>query len=401
MKTAFSLALRALVRARFRAFLTVLGILIGTAAVVVVFALGTGARERIGAEIDNLGNAALFILPQTFSQGGQRTTKNSLTEDDAAAILRDASAVDSVTVWSTLRTRAHSRFDSHKTSVMGVDANYFRVRSFSIADGRTFDETEIRTKAKVAVIGNTVKNELFGSAPAVGEFIRVGSHAYRIIGLLAEKGRTPFEDQDDRIVLPISTWRTRISPTPGGRVQMIMASAKTRAHTDRAQAQVASILRSQHRLREGEPDDFAVRSQESFRNTQEGILDAVTSLLMAVAGVALFIGGIGVMNIMLIGVTERTREIGIRMSIGARESDILLQFLFEALALTWVGGVLGIALAGLVSLSLAQILGWSLELDGRAIFAALGLSLVIGLVFGIWPARRAARLSPVEALRQG
>jgi putative ABC transport system permease protein len=400
MKTALSLALTALLRARFRAFLTVLGILIGTAAVVVVSALGTGARERIGAEIDNLGSAALFIFPQTFSQGGQRTTANSLTEADAAALLGDASAIGSVTVWSTLRTRAHSRFDSYKTSVMGVDANYFHVRAFSIADGRTFDESELRTKAKVAVIGNTVKNELFGAAPAVGESIRIGPHAYRVVGLLAEKGRTPFEDQDDRILLPISTWRARVSPTPGGRVQMILASAKTRAHTKRAEQQIVSILRDLHHLREGEPDDFAVRSQEEFRTTQENILDAVTSLLLAVAGVALFIGGIGVMNIMLIGVTERTREIGIRMSIGARESDILMQFLFEALALTWVGGLLGIALAALVSFAITQLLGWSLELDGRAISAALGLSLLIGFTFGIWPARRAARMSPVEALRQ-
>lgn len=401
MLTALSLAIRALLRARFRAFLTILGILIGTAAVVVVIALGTGARERIGAEIENLGSAALFIFPQTFSQGGVKGARRGLTEEDARAILRDASAVKAVTVWSTLRGRVHSRFESYKTSIMGVDANYFEVRAFSLVESRTFDESELRTKAKVAVIGQTVRRELFGAAPAVGEMLRIGQHTYRVIGLLAEKGRTPFEDQDDRVLVPISTWRTRVSPTPGGRVQMILASAKTRAHTERAQSQIISIVRDVHHLREGDPDDFVVRSQEGFRNTQEAILDAVTSLLLAVAGVALFIGGIGVMNIMLIGVTERTREIGIRMSIGARESDILLQFLFEALALTFVGGALGVALAAAVAWVLASVLGWSLELDTRAIVAALAMSLLIGFIFGIWPARRAARLSPVEALREG
>jgi putative ABC transport system permease protein len=400
MLTAISLALRALLRARFRTALTLLGILIGTAAVVVVFALGTGARERIAGEIENLGSAAIFVFPQTFSQGSSKAGGRSLTESDAAAVLRDATAVRAVTVWSTLRARVHSRFESHKTSVMGVDDKYFDVRAFSLADGRTFDVRELRTKAKVAVIGQTVRTELFGSAPAVGEFIRIGQHTYRIIGLLSEKGRTPFEDQDDRVILPISTFRARVSPSPGGRVQMILASAKTRAHTNQASAQIAAILRHEHHLRPTDPEDFIVRSQEGFRATQEAILDAVTSLLLAVAGVALFIGGIGVMNITLIGVAERTREIGVRMSVGARKSDILLQFLLEAVALTLLGGILGVLLSALIAFSLTQALGWTLELDTRAALAALTMSLLIGMVFGIWPARRAATLDPVEALRQ-
>jgi putative ABC transport system permease protein len=400
MRTAISLALRALVRARFRTALTLLGILIGTSAVVVVFALGTGARERIAGEIENLGSAAIFVFPQTFSQGGLKSGGHGLTETDAAAIARDATAVRAVTVWSTLRARVHSRFESHKTSVMGVDDKYFDVRAFALADGRTFDARELRTKAKVAVIGQTVKTELFGSSPAVGEFIRIGQHSYRIIGLLAEKGRTPFEDQDDRVILPVSTFRARVSPAPGRRVHMILASAKTRAHTEQASAQISSILRHEHHLGSGDPEDFIVRSQEGFRKTQETILDAVTSLLLAVAGVALFIGGIGVMNITLIGVAERTREIGVRMSVGARKTDILLQFLLEAVVLALAGGILGVLLSALVALSLTQALGWSLELDIGAALAALSMSLVVGVVFGIWPARRAAMLDPVEALRQ-
>lgn len=399
--TPLAVALRALLAARVRALLTTLGILIGTAAVVVVVALGTGARERIGAEIANIGSAAVFIFPDTGTRGGSRQSSAELTDQDAAAIRMDASAVGGVTVWNTLRARVHSSFDSYRTSVMGVDQEYFGVRGFSLAEGRTFTDSEVRAKSKVVVIGSTVKTELFGQEPAVGQWIRIGRHAYRVIGLLSEKGRTPFEDQDDRVLMPIGTWRSRVSPAMGNRVQLIMVSAKTTAHTTRAEEQIRTILRERHRLGLDLPDDFVVRSQEGFRQAQDAILDMVTGLLGAVAAVALFIGGVGVMNIMLVSVAERTREVGIRMSIGARETDIMLQFLVEALLLTTTGGLLGIGLAALVSHALESSLGWSLRLDGAAISIAISTSILVGLCFGILPARRAARLDPVEALRQG
>jgi putative ABC transport system permease protein len=399
--TALSIALRALLAARVRALLTTLGILIGTAAVVVVVALGTGARERIGAEIANIGSAAVFVFPDTGMRGGARSGAAELTDQDAAAVRSDASAVSGVTVWNTLRARVHSSFDSYRTSVMGIDQDYFAVRGFALAEGRTFTDSEVRSKAKVVVLGKTVRTELFGSEPAVGQWLRIGRHAYRVIGLLSEKGRTPFEDQDDRVLMPIGTWRSRVSPATGNRVQLIMASAKTSAHTTRAEEQIRTILRERHHLGVDLPDDFIIRSQEGFRRTQDAILDMVTGLLGAVAAVALFIGGVGVMNIMLVSVAERTREVGIRMSIGARETDILLQFLAEALLLTTAGGALGIGLAALVSRALAKGLGWSLELDGGAVVIAICTSVLVGLCFGILPARRAARLDPVEALRQG
>jgi len=399
--TALSVALRALLAARVRALLTILGILIGTSAVVVVVALGTGARARISAEIANIGSAAIFVFPDTGMRGGARSGSAELTDQDAAAIRVDASAVSGVTVWNTLRARVHSNFDSYRTSVMGIDQEYFAVRGFSMAEGRTFSDSEVRAKAKVVVIGSTVKKELFGPEPAVGQWLRIGRHTYRVIGLLSEKGRTPFEDQDDRVLMPIGAWRSRISPASGQRVQLIMASAKTSAHTTRAEEQIRLILRERHRLGADLPDDFVVRSQEGFRRAQNAILDMVTGLLGAVALVALFIGGVGVMNIMLVSVAERTREVGIRMSIGARETDILLQFLVEALLLTTSGGVLGIGLSAIVSRALQNGLGWSLRLDGGAILVAISTSILVGLVFGILPARRAARLDPVEALRQG
>jgi len=399
--TALAVALRALLAARVRALLTILGILIGTSAVVVVVALGTGARARISAEIANIGSAAIFVFPNTGMRGGARSGSAELTDQDAAAIRVDASAVSGVTVWNTLRARVHSNFDSYRTSVMGIDQEYFAVRGFSMAEGRTFSDSEVRAKAKVVVIGSTVKKELFGAEPAVGQWLRIGRHTYRVIGLLSEKGRTPFEDQDDRVLMPIGAWRSRISPASGQRVQLIMASAKTSAHTTRAEEQIRLILRERHRLGADLPDDFVVRSQEGFRRAQDAILDMVTGLLGAVAAVALFIGGVGVMNIMLVSVAERTREVGIRMSIGARETDILLQFLVEALLLTTSGGVLGIGLSALVSRALQNGLGWSLRLDGGAILVAISTSIFVGLAFGILPARRAARLDPVEALRQG
>lgn len=399
ISSALRIALRALNAQRLRTLLTALGILIGTASVVVVVGLGTGARERIGAEISNIGNNLLFVFSRPSVRSGARLASANLSEDDADAIRAGAPAVAAVSVWSNLQGRVHSEFSSHRTGVMGVDRYYFSVKGFSVGEGREFSSLEERSKAKVVIIGKTVRQELFGSEPAVGHFIRIGRHAYRIIGELAPKGRSSFEDQDDRVLLPISTWRARVSPSSGRRVHLIMASARTTAHTSRAQEQITAILRERHRLREGEPDDFAVRTQDGFRKAQDEILDLVTTLLTSVAAVALFVGGVGVMNIMLVGVAERTREIGIRMAIGARPQDVLLQFLCEASLLTIFGGILGVFFAAGVSFVLAETVGWSMKLDYRSIVVALSTSLAVGLLFGALPARRAARLDPISALR--
>lgn len=394
------IALRALNARRLRSLLTALGILIGTASVVVVVALGTGARERIGAEISNIGNNLLFVFSQSSARSGVRLVQASLTEGDAESIRQAAPAVGAVSVWSTLQGRVHSEFGSYKTGIMGVDRYYFEVRGYSLAEGRSFSRAEERSKAKVVILGKTTRKELFGSESAIGRSVRVGRHAYRVVGELSEKGRSSFEDQDDRLLMPISAWRSRISPTSGSRVQLIMASARTSAHTKQAQRQMESILRERHRLGPGDPDDFMVRTQDGFREAQDEILDLVTTLLISVAAVALFVGGVGVMNIMLVGVAERTREIGVRMAIGARPADVLMQFMAEAAILTIFGGILGVLFAAGISMILASTVGWSMKLDGTSVIVALSTSLLVGLVFGIIPARRAARLDPITALRQ-
>lgn len=393
------IAVRALLGARLRSMLTALGITIGTAAVVVVVALGTGARERISAEISNIGNNLLFVFSESTVRSGARKTTMTLTEADATAIGSEAPAVAAVTVWSTTNVRVHSEYDSHRTGVMGIDPQYFAVRGYSLAEGRDFSPSEIRSKAKVVIIGKTAREELFGSESGIGHFVRIGRHSYRIVGELAEKGRSSFEDQDDRVLMPISTWRARVVPSRGGRVHLIMASARSSAHTERAIAQIERILRQRHGISPGDPDDFVVRSQEGFRQAQDAILGLVTTLLMSVAAIALFVGGVGVMNIMLVGVAERTREIGVRMAIGARRGDILLQFLCEAALLSLFGGVLGVLTAVGVTEGIRAGMGWSMRIDPLSVVVALGTSLVVGLVFGILPARRAAGLDPINALR--
>ncbi len=397
---AIRIAVRSLLAARLRSALTALGILIGTAAVVVVVALGTGARQRISEEISKIGNNSVFAFPQSTARSGVRGAGLGLTSGDAEAIRREATAASAVTVWSNLRARVHSSEDSHLTGVMGVDIYYFDVRAFALADGRNFSTHDVRTKARVAIIGQTVKKELFGRQDPVGRFVRIGRHTYEIIGLLAEKGRSPFEDQDDRVLLPITSWRSRLAPLRGDQVGLIMGSAKSSAHAATLSRQIEAILRQRHRIGKGEPDDFVVRSQEQFRKAQDEILDLVTNLLLTVAVVALFIGGVGVMNIMLVGVAERTREIGVRMSVGASQGDILLQFLVESVLLTQVGGALGVALAGSVAFALTRAFGWGLPISSESVVVALLASSLVGVLFGLLPARLAARLDPALAVRK-
>jgi putative ABC transport system permease protein len=399
--SAFRLALRAIARSKLRAGLTVLGILIGVAAVVVVVALGTGVRQKVLGEISSLGANIIYIWPQsTNASGAKQKESGRLTEADGLAILKEATSVAQVTPFSSMSAQVVAEDKNWATQIMGTDRSYWAVRDFKIVAGESWTEADELLKAKVCVIGDTVRENLFGERDPVGKYVRIGRYPYRIVGVLAKKGQSPFgEDQDDRVLMPIGSFRARVLPATPGRVQQLMASATDARTVDRAVMQIEQILRQRHKVDPDDEPDFAIRTQAEFRKSQEQIFDSLQVLLASIAAVSLLVGGIGVMNIMLVSVTERTREIGIRMAIGAGEGDILVQFLVEAVVLSLIGGLTGLLLGlGLIRV-LTQALGWSMELPLSAVIAAVGTSGGIGVVFGFVPARRAARLDPIVALK--
>ncbi len=401
--SAVRMALRALSRQRLRTGLTSLGILIGIAAVVVVVSLGKGTRERVGAQLQSLGSNIVYVFAQPTSKSGLRTTANipeGLTVQDANAIRTSVSAAASVTVYTSIMMPVQSEYANDRTDVVGSDEHYVAVRGYALSRGRNFTTEEVRTKDKVALIGTTVRDKVFGNVDPIGRTVRVGRHSYRVVGLLESKGQSPFgADQDDRLVIPIGTWFARVSPGFGNQVQIIMISARESSAVRQVEREVTALMRQRHSVAEGEENDFAVRTQKQFQQTQDSIYRVLSILLLSVAAVALFVGGVGVMNILLVSVNERKREIGIRMAIGAKASDIRLQFMVEAVVLTLVGGTLGLLVASGAVLALQGPSGGLLTFDWSAVTVAIVTSLLLGLVFGLLPAHRASKLDPIEALR--
>jgi putative ABC transport system permease protein len=398
---ALALALAAISRNKTRATLTVLGILIGVAAVVIVTALAGGASAQVGSSIEGFAANALFINPQPVQSSGARgKVTGRLTEGDAKAIAREAVSIDKAAPFLSTQVQIVYGDRNVSTTVIGTTLSYFPVRKFKVEKGDAWTESDELVKNKVCVLGATVKEKLFGNSDPIGRTIRLGGAPYRIVGLLEAKGTSPFgDDQDDRVVMPIGSFRARIMHTSPGRVDMIIASARSDNVSERAQEQVTSILKQRHHIEEGKDPDFRVNSQAEFQKAQQAISAILSALLLGVAAVSLLVGGIGVMNIMLVSVAERTREIGIRMSIGARESDILVQFLVEAVVLSMLGGILGIVLGGAAVTGLGFALGWQMFPSAESIVVAVATSVTIGVVFGFLPARHAAKLDPIEALR--
>ncbi|MFO0742863.1 MAG: ABC transporter permease [Labilithrix sp.] len=398
---ALRLALTAIVRNKMRAALTVLGILIGVTAVVMVTALAGGASASVGDQIDSFGSNMLFINPQNVQSSGARSKATGrLTEADGKAIAREAVSIANVAPWLSTVGQVVYGDKNVSTTLVGTTTTYFPIRRFKIGKGELWNESDELVKTKVCVIGMTVAEKLFGNQDPVGRTIRIGRYPFRIIGTLEPKGTSPFgEDQDDRLLMPIGSFRGRVMRTSPGRVDMLLASATTVETTSRAQAQATSILRQRHRIADGREADFQINTQSEFREKQEAIAAVLSALLLSVAAVSLVVGGIGVMNIMLVSVAERTREIGIRLSIGARGRDILVQFLVEAIVLSLAGGVLGIVIGSASTMALGRALGWNATPTLGAIGIAAATSAFIGVVFGFLPARRAASLDPIEALR--
>jgi putative ABC transport system permease protein len=397
------LAMRAVVRNPLRASLTVLGILIGVAAVVTVTALGSGAREHVSQQIQAIGSNFIIIFPQAAQASGARGSQGSgmrLTEDDGRAILRDATSL--VAIAPSLRAPVQAVFGDQNcsTQLIGTTHAYLTVRNWPVEQGKAWDDHDEAVKSKVVVLGSTVARKLFGTVDPVGQSLRIGRYPYQVLGVLTTKGEAPFGlDQDDVVLMPSTSFRARVLHTPPGFAGALVASATSPETSARAVRQIEAILRQRHHLDAGRDSDFTIRSQKEFADLQARIYGILTDLLVFVAAISLIVGGIGVMNIMLVSVTERTREIGIRMAIGAREGDIRTQFLVEAVALSVLGGLAGVGLGGVAIVALQTLLEWHMSLSPLAIAVSIAVSGATGVAFGFIPARRAASLDPIEALR--
>ncbi len=397
------LALRSIARSPLRASLTVLGILIGVAAVVIVTALGAGARDRVAGQIQSIGANFVIVFPQRAQASGARGSLGGgvrLTEDDGRAILRESTSI--VAIAPALRSAGQIVYGDQNwaTNIIGTTLPYFQVRNWPVTRGVAWEPQDEIVKSKVVLLGSSVATKIFGNEDPIGHTVRIGRYPYRVLGVLQEKGEAPFGgDQDDCVIMPIASFRSRVQKTPPGFAGVLMASASSIDTTDRAVRQIDGVLRQRHRVADGAAADFEIHTQKEFAEMQQTVFGLLTLLLVGVAAVSLVVGGIGVMNIMLVSVTERTREIGIRMAIGAREGDIRAQFLVEAVALATLGGLAGALIGVVVIGSLSRWLRWSMSLSPVALVVSIGVSACIGIGFGFFPARRAARLDPIEALR--
>jgi putative ABC transport system permease protein len=400
------LAMRALAVNKLRSALTMLGIIIGVGAVIVMIAVGSGAQARVEEQIRSLGSNLLLILSGTTTAGGVRMGFGSnltISEDDAAAITRE---LPEALAAPALRGTAQMVWGNQNwsTVIFGVTPDYFEVRQWSFAAGGAFDASDMAGATKVCLIGSTVARQLFGGVDPLGQQIRIRRVPFTVIGVLEAKGQSMMgTDQDDLVLMPISTARKRVLGATNLAKQRSVGTiwVKVREGYDMkaAEEQVRALLRQRHRLQPGQDDDFSLRNLEEVAATQEASSRVLALLLAAVASVSLVVGGIGIMNIMLVSVTERTREIGLRMAVGARTRDILGQFLVEAVTLSLIGGLVGVALGTAAAFTVAQFAGWRIVLSPEAVLLAVAFAFAIGVFFGFYPARKAARLNPVEALR--
>jgi putative ABC transport system permease protein len=368
--------------------------------VVTVTALASGARDRVNTQISSMGSNALIVFARSARASGARTDAGSrLSELDAQALVRESTSIRVAAPFLRAGGQVVSEGQNASPTIIGTRLSYFEIRSWKAEHGELWTVASENVAERIVVIGKQTATDLFGPLDPIGRTLRIGRHSFRVIGVLEEKGPSPFgQSQDEIVLMPITTMRSFVLATRPFETHAILMSATSAETTDRAKLQAESILRQRHRIGEGDEDDFAVRSQTEFKAMQDAIYGALSALLISIAAVSLVVGGIGVMNIMLVSVTERTREIGVRMAIGAREADILVQFLTEALVLATLGGLAGTAVGYGAIVAFARSLDWPMKLEATSLAVALGVSTAIGLVFGFFPARRAARMDPVQAL---
>ena len=395
------IALRALMRNKLRAFLTMLGIIIGVGAVIAMVAIGEGAKATIRSQIASLGTNVLIILPGTSVQGGVRTGSggvNTLVDGDAKAMMRELPAVAFASPALRRKEQIVAGNLNWFTLTQGVGPEFQQIRDWQVAEGRFIHDGDIESAAKVAVVGETVVTQLFGSDDPIDAVIRIRNIPFRVVGVLAPKGQTSQgNDQDDTIIIPYTTMQKRLMRITF--VQSIVASAISAERLPEAQAQITALLRQRHRIGPDRDDDFYIRNLSDIAEAASSSARVMAVLLGTVASISLLVGGIGIMNIMLVSVTERTREIGIRMAVGARRKDIMLQFLVEAVVMAATGGCIGILLGIGSSEILNDWAQWPTHISASIIAIAFFFSGAVGVFFGFYPARKAASLDPIDALR--
>jgi putative ABC transport system permease protein len=392
--------LMAILRNKMRSLLTMLGIIIGVACVITMVAVGTGASSSIQATINSLGTNFIMLFPGASTQGGARTFsgESKLTPEDVDAIKAECPAVAyaSPSVRSAAQVVAADL--NWGTTVYGVGVDWPFIRAWNVADGDFFTDVDVRTSAKVAVLGSTVAENLFPGGNALGATIRIKHLPFKVVGVLDRKGGNMMgQDQDDQILAPYTTVMKQLQGTP--RLSQVLISARSGGEVAEAQTQIDALLRQRHRIQPGEDSDFSMRSQEEIASTSAQTSKTLSVLLGSAAAISLLVGGIGIMNIMLVSVTERTREIGVRLAIGAKGRHVLLQFLLEAVALSIVGGAIGVALGVLTPALVTKFAGMPTQVSTGSVALAFGFAAAIGVFFGFYPARKASRLDPIDALR--
>lgn len=404
LSSTLKISFRALRVNKMRSALTMLGVIIGVGAVIAMLAVGTGASRQIEQQLSSIGSNLIMVLPGATTAGGVRMgagTQSTLTMEDAEAILKESSAVSDIApVLSGVAQVVYGN-QNWATGVTGTTPSMLNVRDWLLSAGRPFTEQDVKSATKVCLLGQTVVDNLFGGIDPVGEIIRIKKIPFTVIGVLGSKGQSPTgQDQDDTIYVPVTTAQKKLfGTTRPGMVRIIMVKAKSTKDLPAAEKQINELLRQRHRIGPGEDNDFTVRNLTQMMQTAEESAKVMRLLLGAIASVSLIVGGIGIMNIMLVSVTERTREIGIRMAIGAKTWDIRLQFIIEALTLSFIGGVVGIIAGISTSHILAVFAGWTMIVSPLSILLAFGFSGLVGIFFGFYPAYKASLLDPIDALR--
>jgi putative ABC transport system permease protein len=394
--------LRAIARNKLRSTLTVLGIIIGVAAVIAMVAIGSGASSMVQAQVASLGDNIINIFPGSMrgpggAHGGAGSS-SSLTEEDVEAILAQVPEITAISPVAQSGGQVVFGAQNWSTSIFGAGVDYLQIRRWAVSSGTNFNDSAVRSSAKVCILGQTVVDNLFGTENPIGQTIRIKKMPFTVIGVLEKKGQNTWgRDQDDVVMMPYTTCMKKISGQT--RLSMVLASATSMAAIPRATEEITQLLRTRHRLPPGDEDDFTVRTQQDVADIVGSTSKVMKVLLSAIASVSLLVGGIGIMNIMLVSVTERTREIGVRMAVGAKGWHVLMQFLSEAIVLASFGGVLGIVLGFVTAKLIAHFARWPILISPQAVALAFLFAAGVGIFFGYWPARKASRMDPIEALR--